>query len=59
MADLEFVGESRAAGLDLSVADGRFAPDVVEVAVRRAVAGWAEAVDGDDAGYAPWRATPR
>ncbi len=39
VADLEFVGESRAAGLDLSVADGRFAPDVVEVAVRRAVSG--------------------
>ncbi len=29
--------------------DGRFDPDVLEAAARRAVAGWAEAVDGDDA----------
>ena len=38
-----------AAALDLSLADGRFAPDVLEVAARRAVTAWAEAVDGDDA----------
>jgi predicted lipid-binding transport protein (Tim44 family) len=49
VADLEFAGDARAAALDLSLADGRFAPDVLEVAARRAVAAWAEAVDGDDA----------
>ena len=49
IADLDFDGDARAAALDLSLADGRFAPDVLEVAVRRAVAGWAEAIDGEDA----------
>jgi predicted lipid-binding transport protein (Tim44 family) len=29
--------------------DGRFAPDVLEAAARQALAGWAGAVDGDDA----------
>jgi predicted lipid-binding transport protein (Tim44 family) len=48
VADLDFEGEARAAALDLSLADGRFAPDVLEVAARRAVAAWAEAVDGED-----------
>ena len=48
VADLDFNGDARAAALDLSVADGRFAPDVLEVAARRAVAAWADAVDGDD-----------
>lgn len=46
VAKLEFDGDARAAALDLSVADGRFAPDVLEVAARRAVAAWAEAIDG-------------
>jgi hypothetical protein len=36
------------AALDISLADGRFVPDVLEVAVRRCVAAWVEAVDGDD-----------
>jgi predicted lipid-binding transport protein (Tim44 family) len=49
VADLDFEGDARAAALDLSLADGRFAPDVLEIAARRAVAAWAEAVDGDDA----------
>jgi predicted lipid-binding transport protein (Tim44 family) len=49
IADLNFDGDARAAALDLSLADARFAPDVLEIAVRRAVAGWAEAVDGEDA----------
>jgi predicted lipid-binding transport protein (Tim44 family) len=49
VADLDFQGDARAAALDLSLADGRFAPDVLEIAARRAVAAWAEAVDGDDA----------
>jgi predicted lipid-binding transport protein (Tim44 family) len=52
VADLQFEGEARAAALDLSLADGRFAPDVLEVAARRAVAAWADAVDGDDASLA-------
>jgi predicted lipid-binding transport protein (Tim44 family) len=49
VADLDFAGDARAAALDLSLADGRFAPDVLEVAARRAARAWAEAVDGDDA----------
>jgi predicted lipid-binding transport protein (Tim44 family) len=50
LADLDFDGDARAAANDLSLADGRFAPDVLEVAARRAVAAWAEAVDGDVSG---------
>jgi predicted lipid-binding transport protein (Tim44 family) len=49
VADLDYQGDARAAALDLSLADGRFAPDVLEVTARRAAAAWAEAVDGDDA----------
>ncbi len=37
---------------DLSVADPRYDPDIIEAAVRRGVAAWAEAVDGDDAPFA-------
>ena len=48
VADLDFSGDARAAANDLSLADGRFAPDVLEVAARRAVQAWAEAVDGPD-----------
>lgn len=48
IADLQYEGTARQAALDLSLADGRFAPAVLEVAVRRAVEGWAEAVDGPD-----------
>jgi predicted lipid-binding transport protein (Tim44 family) len=49
VADLDFTGDARAAALDLSLADGRFAPDVLEVTARRAATAWAEAVDGDEA----------
>jgi predicted lipid-binding transport protein (Tim44 family) len=49
LADLDFQGDARAAANDLSLVDGRFAPDILEVAARRAVQAWAEAVDGDDA----------
>ena len=49
VADLDYDGDAHAAALDLSLADGRFAPDVLEVTARRAVTAWAEAVDGDDA----------
>jgi predicted lipid-binding transport protein (Tim44 family) len=48
VADLDFDGDARAAALDLSLADARFAPDVLEAAARRAVTGWAEAIDGED-----------
>lgn len=48
LADLSFDGDGRAAANDLSLADGRFAPDVLEVAARRAVEAWARAVDGDE-----------
>ncbi len=48
LADLDFAGDARAAALDLSLVDGRFGPDVLEVAARRAVQAWADAVDGDD-----------
>ena len=49
VADLDFDGSAHDAALDLALADGRFAPDVLEAAVRRAVAAWVEAVDGEDA----------
>ncbi|CAB4870022.1 unannotated protein [freshwater metagenome] len=41
--------DASAQALDLSLADARFAPDVLSVAARRAAEAWAEAVDGDDA----------
>jgi predicted lipid-binding transport protein (Tim44 family) len=50
VADVHFEGSAQAAAMDLSVADGRFSPDVLEVAARRVVAAWAEAVDGKDDG---------
>ncbi|HEY5189607.1 MAG TPA: Tim44-like domain-containing protein [Solirubrobacteraceae bacterium] len=49
VADLEFTGDAQSAANDLSLADGRFAPDLLEIAARRAVSAWAQAVDGDDA----------
>jgi len=49
VADLQYEGDAHAAAMDLSLADGRFAPDVLEVAARRAVTAWAQAIDGDDA----------
>lgn len=48
LADLQYDGDARAAANDLSLADGRFAPDLLEIAARRAVAAWAQAVDGAD-----------
>lgn len=50
LVDVDYAGDARAAANDLSLSDGRFAPDVLEVAVRRAAAAWADAVDGGDAG---------
>lgn len=49
LAQVDFDGDARAHALDLSLADARFAPDVLEAAARRAVEAWGEAVDGDDA----------
>jgi len=48
LAVVDFEGSAREEALDLSVADGRFAPDLLEVTARRAVAAWAGAVDGAD-----------
>lgn len=48
IATVDFDGDAHAQALDLSLADGRFAPDVLEVAARRATDAWARAVDGDD-----------
>jgi predicted lipid-binding transport protein (Tim44 family) len=48
VADLSYEGDAHAAAMDLSLADGRFAPDVLEVTARRAIDAWAQAVDGDD-----------
>jgi predicted lipid-binding transport protein (Tim44 family) len=48
LATVSFEGTAREHALDLSLADARFAPDVLEAAARRAVAAWAEAVDGSD-----------
>ena len=38
---------ARSAALDLSLVDGRFAPDLLAAEVKRAVAAWAGAVDGN------------
>ena len=49
VGDVDFDGDARITALDMANVDGRFAPDVLEAAARRALAGWTEAVDGDDA----------
>ena len=48
VADLDFAGPARAAALDLALADERFDPDLIEASVRRILAAWASAIDGDD-----------
>jgi predicted lipid-binding transport protein (Tim44 family) len=48
LVSVSYADDARAAALDLSLVDGRFAPDVLEVAVRRVIYAWAEAVDGPD-----------
>jgi predicted lipid-binding transport protein (Tim44 family) len=50
VVSVSYENDARAAALDLSLVDARFGPDVLEVAVRRVAAAWAEAVDGSDAG---------
>jgi predicted lipid-binding transport protein (Tim44 family) len=52
LADFVFEEDAHAKAQDLALADGRFNPDVLEAAARRAVAAWAEAVDGEDAALA-------
>jgi len=47
LADLDFDADARQAANDLSLADARFAPDILEVTARRAVDAWAKAIDGD------------
>ncbi len=50
-AELVAVGladDARTQAMDLSLVDGRFAPDVLAAAARRATEGWADAVDGAD-----------
>jgi predicted lipid-binding transport protein (Tim44 family) len=47
VAQPEFSGSARAAALDLSLVDGRFAPDLLAAEVGRAVAAWAGAIDGN------------
>jgi predicted lipid-binding transport protein (Tim44 family) len=47
VATPEFSGTARSAALDLSLVDGRFAPDLLAAEVKRAVAAWAGAVDGN------------
>jgi predicted lipid-binding transport protein (Tim44 family) len=49
---VEFADDARKAALDLSLVDDRYSPDVLEVATRRALAAWAEAVDGNVAALA-------
>ena len=49
VATPEFSGSARSAALDLSLVDGRFAPDLLATEVKRAVAAWAGAIDGNRA----------
>ena len=52
-----FSGDARAAALDLSLVDGRFAPDVLATAVGEVVEAWVHAIDGPDEPLAA-RTTP-
>lgn len=53
-----FSGSARAAALDLSLVDGRFAPDVLATAIGEVVDAWARAIDGPDEPLAA-RTTPQ
>lgn len=48
LASTGFSDDARAAALDLALVDDRFSPDVLQIAVNRAVAAWATAIDGAD-----------
>jgi predicted lipid-binding transport protein (Tim44 family) len=58
LADLDFEGDARSEALDLSLADPRFAPDVLEAAARQVVEAWAKAVDGEDTALAELASEP-
>jgi predicted lipid-binding transport protein (Tim44 family) len=58
VATPEFAEDARSAALDLSLVDGRFAPDLLAAEVKRAVAAWAGAVDGDRAELAELTSSP-
>jgi len=49
LVSIEFAGTAREKALDLSLADPRCLPAMLEATARRTVDAWAEAVDGDDA----------
>ncbi len=53
-----FSGTARAAALDLSLVDGRFAPEVLATAVGEVIDAWAQAIDGPDEPLVS-RTTPR
>jgi predicted lipid-binding transport protein (Tim44 family) len=48
LTSVDLAKDARAAALDLSMVDDRFAPRVLTVEVEHAVRAWAEAIDGDD-----------
>ena len=48
LVDVDFADDALNAARDLALVDGRLNPDVIEVAVRRTISAWAEAVDGQD-----------
>jgi len=50
--DDEDAATALAKARDLSLVDERFDPDIIDATVRRGVAAWADAVDGDDAAFA-------
>jgi predicted lipid-binding transport protein (Tim44 family) len=49
IAGADLAHDARAAALDLSLVDDRFAPRVLATEVEYAVGAWAQAIDGDDA----------
>ncbi len=48
LVDVDFDDDAMLQARDLALVDGRVDPDVIAVSVRRLVAAWAEAIDGDD-----------
>ena len=49
LTPLNFPDDALAGAREMALVDQRFEPDVIEVAVRRALEAWSEAVDGEDA----------
>jgi predicted lipid-binding transport protein (Tim44 family) len=48
LLSVDYEGDARAQAQDAALVDGRFAAEVLETAVRRAVEAWLDAVDGSD-----------